>query len=297
MGIASNSLAANYQLDTVAADLDFPWSADFLPNGDILVTELSGSLRRISVDGSLSDPITNVPEVFRASQGGLFDILVDPNFADNQRVFMSYAKGDADSNGTVVASAYLEGDTLSDVKEIFTAAPDKYAPLHYGGRIAWLPDGTLLLTTGDGFDFREQAQNLATHFGKMIRMNPDGSAPADNPFPEHPFVFSYGHRNPQGLAVAQDGTIYEHEHGPRGGDEVNIIKPGQNYGWPITTHGWIITARTSHPSKSARALSLQHTFGCPQLHPQVSRFTKATHLQLGGAIYSSEHSSIMMCAV
>ena len=107
MGIASNSLAANYQLDTVAADLDFPWSADFLPNGDILVTELSGSLRRISVDGSLSDPITNVPEVFRASQGGLFDILVDPNFADNQRVFMSYAKGDADSNGTVVASAYL----------------------------------------------------------------------------------------------------------------------------------------------------------------------------------------------
>ena len=196
LGVASNSLAANYQLDTVAADLDFPWSATSC-QWNILVTELSGSLRRISVDGSLSDPITNVPEVFRASQGGLFDILVDPNFADNQRVFLSYAKGDADSNGTVVASAYLEGDTLSDVKEIFTAAPDKYAPLHYGGRIAWLPDGTLLLTTGDGFDFREQAQNLATHFGKMIRMNPDGSAPADNPFPEHPFVFSWPSQSPR----------------------------------------------------------------------------------------------------
>lgn len=237
LGIGTNALAANYQLDTVATDLDFPWSVDFLPNGDMLVTELTGSLRRISSDGSLSDPIKNVPEVFRAGQGGLFDVLVDPNFAENQKVFLSYAKGDADSNGTVVASAQLANNSLTGVKEIFTTVPKKYAPQHYGGRIAWLPDGTLLLTTGDGFDFREQAQNLATHFGKMIRMNPDGSAPTDNPFPDHPFVFSYGHRNSQGLAVAQDGTIYEHEHGPRGGDEVNIIKPGKNYGWPITTHG------------------------------------------------------------
>ena len=132
--------------------------------------------------------------------------------------FLSYAAGTADSNGTVVASAQLTNKTLSDVEVVFSATPDKYAPLHYGGRLAWLADGTLLLTTGDGFDFREQAQNLATHFGKMIRMNPDGSAPADNPFPEYPFVFSYGHRNPQGLAVAKDGTIYQHEHGPRGGD-------------------------------------------------------------------------------
>ena len=114
------------------------------------------------------------------------------------------------------------------------------------------PTAPSLLTTGDGFDFREQAQNLATHFGKMIRMNPDGSAPADNPFPEHPFVFSYGHRNPQGLAVAQDGTIYEHEHGPRGGDEVNIIKPGQNYGWPITTHGLDYNGAYVSPFQRAR---------------------------------------------
>ena len=267
LGVASNSLAANYQLDTVAADLDFPWSIDFLPNGDILVTELSGSLRRISADGSVSDPIANVPEVFRASQGGLFDVLVDPDFADNQRVFLSYAKGDAQSNGTVVASAYLEGDTLSNVKEIFTAAPDKYAPLHYGGRIAWLPDGTLLLTTGDGFDFREQAQNLATHFGKMIRMNPDGSAPADNPFPEYPFVFSYGHRNPQGLAVAQDGTIYEHEHGPRGGDEVNIIKPGQNYGWPITTHGLDYNGAYVSPFKEREGIESAAHIWVPSIAP------------------------------
>lgn len=267
LGVTSNSLASNYQLDTVAADLDFPWSIDFLPNGDILATELSGSLRRISADGTVSDPIANVPEVFRASQGGLFDVLIDPDFANNQRVFLSYAKGDAQSNGTVVASAYLEGDTLSNVKEIFTATPDKYAPLHYGGRIAWLPDGTLLLTTGDGFDFREQAQNLATHFGKIIRMNPDGSAPADNPFPEHPFVFSYGHRNPQGLAVAQDGTIYEHEHGPRGGDEVNIITPGQNYGWPITTHGLDYNGAYVSPFKEREGIESAAHIWVPSIAP------------------------------
>lgn len=229
--------AENYRLDNLAEDLDYPWSLDFLPNGDLLLTELSGSLRRLSQDGELSEPIANVPEVFRASQGGLFDVLVDPNFAENQRIFLSYAEGDTDSNRTTVASARLMADTLQDVQVIFAASPTKYAPLHYGGRIAWMPDGTLLLATGDGFDFREEAQNLNAHFGKMLRMNTDGSAPADNPFADHPFVYSYGHRNPQGLTIASDGTIYEHEHGPRGGDEVNIITPGSNYGWPITTHG------------------------------------------------------------
>ena len=267
LGIVSNTLAESYQLDTVATDLDYPWSVDFLPDGDILVTELSGSLRRIAPDGSVSDPIENVPKVYRASQGGLFDVLLDPNFIDNQRVFLSYAAGTADSNGTVVASAQLTNNTLSDVEVVFSATPDKYAPLHYGGRLAWLADGTLLLTTGDGFDFREQAQNLATHFGKMIRMNPDGSAPADNPFPEYPFVFSYGHRNPQGLAVAKDGTIYQHEHGPRGGDEVNIIKAGQNYGWPITTHGLDYNGAYVSPFKEREGIEPAMHIWVPSIAP------------------------------
>ena len=167
----------------------------------------------------------------------------------------------------MVASAQLTNNTLSDVEVVFSATPDKYAPRHYGGRLAWLADGTLLLTTGDGFDFREQAQNLATHFGKMIRMNPDGSAPADNPFPEYPFVFSYGHRNPQGLAVAKDGTIYQHEHGPRGGDEVNIIKAGQNYGWPITTHGLDYNGAYVSPFKEREGIEPATHIWVPSIAP------------------------------
>jgi len=266
-GIATNASAANYRLDTVATGLNFPWSVDFLPSGDILITELSGSLRRLSSDGALGDPISNVPSVFRASQGGLFDVLVDPNFAENQRIFLSYAAGDTDTNGTVVVRARLEGNALSETQVIFTAVPDKYAPLHYGGRMAWLPDGTLLLTTGDGFDFREQAQNLNTHFGKMIRMNPDGSAPADNPFPQHPLIFSYGHRNPQGLAIAQNGTIYEHEHGPRGGDEINVIKAGRNYGWPITTHGLDYNGAYVSPFKEREGIESPAYVWVPSIAP------------------------------
>ena len=259
--------AENYRLDILAEDLDYPWSLDFLPNGDLLLTELSGSLRHLSKDGDLSAPIANVPEVFRASQGGLFDVLVDPNFSQNQRIFLSYAEGDANSNQTAVASAKLLDNQLQDVQVIFAASPTKYAPLHYGGRLAWMPDGTLLLATGDGFDFREQAQNLDAHFGKMLRMNADGSAPADNPFADHPLVYSYGHRNPQGLAIASDGTIYEHEHGPKGGDEVNIITPGSNYGWPITTHGLDYNGAYVSPFKTRDGINTSAHIWTPSIAP------------------------------
>lgn len=236
---ASTASAATpeYQLNTVADGLDFPWSIDFLPNGDRLVVELAGQLRRISADGQLGAPISGVPPVFRASQGGLFDVLVHPDFANNQKIFLSYAAGDTDSNSTTVVSARLVGNALEDLQVIFSAAPKKYAPLHYGGRLAWYTDGTLLLTTGDGFDFREQAQDVKNHFGKTIRMQEDGTPAQDNPFGNAPYVWTYGHRNPQGLAVASDGTVYQHEHGPRGGDEVNVLKAGANYGWPAITYG------------------------------------------------------------
>ena len=164
-------------------------------------------------------------------------MVLDPEFAQNQKLYLSYAAGDADQNGTTVASARLVGNALEATEVLFSAAPKKYAPLHYGGRLAWLPDRTLLLTTGDGFDFREQAQNLDTHFGKTIRLSRDGTAPADNPFSNAPYVWSYGHRNPQGLAVSNSGVVFQHEHGPQGGDEVKIIEPGNNYGWPAITYG------------------------------------------------------------
>lgn len=226
-----------YRLETLAEGLNFPWSVAFLPNGDLLVAQLEGTLRRIGKDGNLSDPINGVPTVYRASQGGLFDVLLDKDFATNNTLYLSYAEGDSEENGTTVARATLAGNALSNVEVIFTANPRKYAPLHYGGRMAFTSDNLLLITTGDGFDFREHAQDLKSHLGKTIRINKDGSPAQGNPFPQAPKVWTYGHRNPQGMAIALDGTVYLNEHGPKGGDELNIIAKGNNYGWPAITYG------------------------------------------------------------
>jgi len=226
-----------YQLETVASGLDMPWCVAFLPDGGFLVTELGGTLRRVGADGTLGDPVAGVPQVYRASQGGLFDVLLAPDFRASRVLYLSYAEGPPDSNTTAVARARLAGDALADVEVIFRVAPRKDTPVHYGGRLAWHRDGTLLLTTGDGFDYREAAQDLDSQMGKVVRMNPDGTPAEGNPFPEAPYVWSYGHRNPQGLSVAADGTVWLHEHGPKGGDEVNIVEPGVNYGWPVITYG------------------------------------------------------------
>lgn len=235
--LPTNAEEQTYRLETLAEGLNFPWSVEFLPNGDLLVAELEGTLKRISQDGSSSNSVSGVPTVYRASQGGLFDVLLDKNFATNSTLYLSYAEGDSEENGTTVARATLTGNALTDVEVIFTASPRKYAPLHYGGRMAFTNDDLLLITTGDGFDFREHAQDLNSHLGKTIRINKDGSPAQDNPFPEAPKVWTYGHRNPQGLAIALDGTVYLNEHGPKGGDELNIIAKGNNYGWPAITYG------------------------------------------------------------
>ncbi len=232
-----SSQAADYNLETLADNLDFPWCIAFLPNGDRLVTELSGQLRRLDANGTLSPPIEGVPPVYRESQGGLFDVLPHFNFAANQIIYLSYAAGPPEKNATTVIRARLQGNRLENVQVIYSAAPKKHTPVHYGGRMDWLPDGTLLLTTGDGFDYREQAQALDNHFGKTIRMNPDGTPAANNPFANAPYVWTYGHRSPQGLVVSANGDVYQHEHGPRGGDEVNLLKAGANYGWPAITYG------------------------------------------------------------
>ena len=235
--LPTNAEEQTYRLETLAEGLNFPWSVDFLPNGDLLVAELEGTLKRISKDGSSSNSVSGVPTVYRASQGGLFDVLLDKDFATNSTLYLSYAEGDSDENGTTVARATLTGNALTDVEVIFTASPRKYAPLHYGGRMAFTSDDLLLITTGDGFDFREHAQDLNSHLGKTIRINKDGSPAQGNPFPEAPKVWTYGHRNPQGLAIALDGTVYLNEHGPKGGDELNVITKANNYGWPAITYG------------------------------------------------------------
>jgi len=246
-----------YQIETIAEGLNHPWSIAFLPDGDMLVTERSGQLRRISAGQLVDEPITGVPEVFEQSQGGLFDIVLDPAFEANGVVFLTYAWGASDANGTRLVRARLDGDTLVDPEILFTPNRLKNTMVHYGGRLTLLPDGTLLLAVGDGFDFREQAQVTTNHLGSFIRLNEDGSVPEDNPFYGRDGVlqeiFSIGHRNPQGLVVDPvTGRIFSHEHGPAGGDELNLIEPGANYGWPIATFGMdydgaLVTPYTEYP--------------------------------------------------
>ena len=231
---------AAYQIETVAAGLEHPWSVAFLPGGGYLVTERPGRLRRIGDDGAISEPLSGVPEVYAEGQAGLFEIALDSDFASNSQVWLSYAAGDSDGNTTALMRATLTETGLADAETVFTAVPMRSGSSHYGGRIGFLDDGTILLTLGDGFEFREQAQDLSGHLGTIVRLNPEGSAPDDNPFVNdpgaRPEIYSYGHRNVQGLVV-DGGTVWANEHGPRGGDELNRIEPGANHGWPIATSG------------------------------------------------------------
>jgi glucose/arabinose dehydrogenase len=237
LAVAFPMHAADYRIETWAEGLDLPWSIAFLPEGGALVTELGGTLRPIAKDGTVGASLNGLPPVYFAGQGGLFDVVLHPDFERNSLVYLSFAGGRPDDNGTAVARGIYRDGILSDVEIVFRNFSRKDTAVHYGGRMVFLGDGTLLLTTGDGFDYREAAQDLSSGLGKLLRMNDDGSPAFGNPFPESPYVYTYGHRNPQGLAVARDGTIWLHEHGPRGGDEVNRIRPGLNYGWPAITHG------------------------------------------------------------
>ncbi|TRO97274.1 PQQ-dependent sugar dehydrogenase [Glycocaulis profundi] len=233
--------SAAYEIVPVAGGLDHPWSVAFLPDGGFLVTERSGALRRVSADGEVSDALSGVPAVFAAGQGGLFEIALAPDFEDSGTVFLSYAYGTNAENGTALMRATLADDGLTGGEEIFRSSAKRGAH-HFGGRMAFLDDGTILLTLGDGFEFRERAQSLEDHLGTIVRIAPDGAALADNPFADQegarPEIWSYGHRNVQ--AILRDpatGTVWSNEHGPRGGDELNIIEPGANHGWPVVTDG------------------------------------------------------------
>ncbi len=237
LSFSTGAPALDYRLQTWAQDLVLPWSIAFLPDGTALVTELGGRLKRIDQSGQPGPAIENVPAVYYAGQGGLFDVVLHPDFSDNHLLYLSFAEGRKKNNGTAIARGKLVGNQLQDVKIIFRNFTRKDTPVHYGGRMAFLADGSLLLTTGDGFDYREAAQDLSSGLGKVLRMNDDGTPARNNPFPESPFVYSYGHRNAQGLAIASSGVVWLHEHGPRGGDELNRIEPAVNFGWPAITFG------------------------------------------------------------
>lgn len=230
-----------FRIDPVATGLDIPWAIGFLPTGDVLVTERAGRLRRIRAGRLQPQPITGVPAVWDRGQGGLLDLLVDPDFASTRRLYLSYAKpGGRNDAGTAVAVARLTGDRLTGVRDLL-AVPPSSGGRHFGSRLGIGGDGMLHVTAGDR-GRRQRAQIVGDLAGAVWRLAPDGTIPADNPFRHdrrhHDALFTIGHRNPQGLAVHPDsGEIWVHEHGPRGGDEVNRLVGGRNYGWPIITHG------------------------------------------------------------
>jgi glucose/arabinose dehydrogenase len=244
--------AVDYRIETVAAGLDHPWSLAFLPGGDALVTERAGRLRVIERGRLRAAPVAGVPPVLAAAQAGLFEIAVDPRFAANGFVYLSFAHGSSDANRLRVVRARYAADGLHEVTPIFDAQPDKRGDVHYGARIAFLADETLVIGVGDGFVHREQAQRLDNHLGKLVRITRDGTVPPDNPFARRagarPEIYSLGHRNPQGLVFdAERGVLYQHEHGPRGGDELNTIRAGANYGWPLASLGLDYTGARISP--------------------------------------------------
>lgn len=231
--------STEFNVETITDGLASPWSVAVLPGKGYLITEKAGQL--LYVTENKVSKIKGLPkDIFFAGQGGLLDVVLSPDFNQSREIYFSYAYGDQSSNGTALVRAKLGNGTLESSTVIFRASPTKSAASHFGGKILFLPDETLLLTLGDGFAFREAAQDKSSHLGKIVRLMRDGGVPDDNPSlgGNKPQIFSMGHRNVQGIAYdPQTNLIWEHEHGPRGGDEINLISAGKNYGWPIATQG------------------------------------------------------------
>lgn len=231
------------RLERVATGLQWPWSFAFLPGGGIIVVEKHRGLRVIDPGGTVSDLIEGgPPNVLALEDSGHLDIVLDPDFADNRLIYLAFAEGTVEANRTAIWRARFEGGRLSDGRVIFRTNVAKARPAHPGGRLLFLSDKTLLLTVGDGFDYRAAAQDMRSHLGKVLRLTRDGAAAPDNPFINRadvaPEIWTSGHRNNQGLTLdTVTGEVWSHEHGPRGGDEINLLRPGLNYGWPDVTHG------------------------------------------------------------
>lgn len=229
---------------TVAAGLEHPWSVAFLPDGKFLVTERPGRMRIVDASGNVSAPLPGVPKVAAVGQGGLLDVALAPDFATSRWIYFSYAEARDPGNGTSVARAKLGARGLTDLEVIFRQMPAVDSRGHFGSRLVFARDGSLFVTLGERQQkhFTIRAQDLETHFGKIVRLQPGGGAAQDNPFllvpGAQPEIWSYGHRNVQGAALHPDtGELWTTEHGPKGGDELNRVQPGANHGWPLVTYG------------------------------------------------------------
>ncbi len=286
----------DYRVETVADGLDHPWSLAFLPDGRMLVTERPGRLRVIERDDAGTPalrpaPVDGLPPVLAMGQAGLFDVMVDPGFADTGLLYLSFAHGTPDANHLRVVRARFDGTRLHAVTPIFTSQPAKQAGQHFGGRLALLGDGTLVTAVGDGNLERTDAQRLHTHLGKTIRVHTDGRVPRGNPFVGRkgalPEIYSRGHRNPQAM-VRVGEVLYSNEHGAKGGDELNAIVAGANYGWPITTDGVDYTGARVTPYRSWPGITDPLTHWTPSIAPSgMAWYDAALFPQWRGSLFVS----------
>ena len=258
------------RLVTVAEGLEHPWGMAFLPDGRILVTERPGRLRIVSLDGKVGPPLEGVPAVDAKGQGGLLDVAVDPDFATSRLVYLSYAEPREGGNGTSVARGRLTERGLADVQVIFRQQPTVAGGHHFGSRLVFARDGRLFVTLGERNSERARAQALDNDMGKVVRIERDGRIPSDNPFVgregARPEIWSYGHRNVQGAALHPvTGELWTHEHGPKGGDELNRDLPGRNYGWPLVSHGVEYSGRTISESPTAPGIEAPVHYWVPSI--------------------------------
>jgi glucose/arabinose dehydrogenase len=279
-----HSSAGDLTVETVARGLENPWSLAFLPDGRVLVTERPGRMRIVDKDGKLSPPLAGVPKVFASGQGGLHDVVLDRRYPESHTIYFCFAEPVSGGARTALARARLVDEAtpnssprLEDVKVIFHQEGPLSSGNHFGCRIAQTADDNLFLSMGDHFSARDQAQNLGNHLGKVIRIRPDGSVPPDNPFVNRsgakPEIWSYGHRNSQGVALhPATGKPWEHEHGPRGGDEINILAPGKNYGWPVIGFGIDYSGAKIHESTKKDGMEQPVWYWVPSIAPSGMAF-------------------------
>jgi len=271
-----------YSTKTLAAQLQFPWSMVELPNGTWLITERDGHVVIVKNNAQARVKL-NLEGLYVAGQGGLLDIVLSTDYNDSKEIIFTYAQGDASANRLVVAKATFNGADFSKPNVIYKVATDKNTPQHYAGRALVLPDNTLLVSTGDGFDFREQAQVITSQLGKVLRINLDGTIPTDNPFINHKnlsahAVYSFGHRNPQGLVYDYDTQqIVSHEHGPAGGDELNYLTAGTNYGWPVITYGKDYSQARISPFTEYKGMQKPSVNWTPSIAPSGMAYYGSIH--------------------